>query len=243
MEALFVLSVASVLEKSNCLREEKEILAKVHVKSVRSEMFHLNLKIKLQCNHSWLPWISFFCIRVCIPKSLFCTILQLVILRKLSVPPNLMPLLYIYLFFFFQANLCKPDHLRDVMKVCLSIIIFYFFPVTVQPVTAIIMYCSRVLFCFCLHLLDEESLVTPFTTDAESDPPDLLNKKKCLEYLAALRHAKWFQVKLHGHRLFFTSQYQLFCLLSFNKNCCFFFYFQRPETDITDKILKLFSPL
>lgn len=26
------------------------------------------------------------------------------------------------------------------------------------------------------------------------DPPDLLSKKKCLEYLAALRHAKWFQV-------------------------------------------------
>ena len=29
---------------------------------------------------------------------------------------------------------------------------------------------------------------------AEKDPPDLLNKKKCLDYLAALRHAKWFQV-------------------------------------------------
>lgn len=29
---------------------------------------------------------------------------------------------------------------------------------------------------------------------AEKDPPDLLNKKKCLEYLASLRHAKWFQV-------------------------------------------------
>lgn len=29
---------------------------------------------------------------------------------------------------------------------------------------------------------------------AEPDPPDLLNKRKCLEYLAALRHAKWFQV-------------------------------------------------
>lgn len=29
---------------------------------------------------------------------------------------------------------------------------------------------------------------------AEKDPPDLLNKRKCLEYLAALRHAKWFQV-------------------------------------------------
>lgn len=28
----------------------------------------------------------------------------------------------------------------------------------------------------------------------EKEPTDLLNKKKCLEYLAALRHAKWFQV-------------------------------------------------
>uniref|UniRef100_A0A3Q3JZA5 DZF domain-containing protein n=1 Tax=Monopterus albus TaxID=43700 RepID=A0A3Q3JZA5_MONAL len=30
------------------------------------------------------------------------------------------------------------------------------------------------------------------------DPPDLLNKKKCLEYLAALRHAKWFQARANG---------------------------------------------
>lgn len=29
----------------------------------------------------------------------------------------------------------------------------------------------------------------------EKDPPDVLNRRKCLEYLAALRHAKWFQVK------------------------------------------------
>ncbi|XP_061594261.1 zinc finger RNA-binding protein isoform X2 [Cololabis saira] len=34
--------------------------------------------------------------------------------------------------------------------------------------------------------------------DAESEPPDLLNKKKCLEYLAALRHAKWFQARANG---------------------------------------------
>ncbi|KAM4548618.1 zinc finger RNA-binding protein isoform 1-T1 [Odontesthes bonariensis] len=32
----------------------------------------------------------------------------------------------------------------------------------------------------------------------EKDPPDLLNKKKCLEYLAALRHAKWFQARANG---------------------------------------------
>ncbi|XP_068176370.1 zinc finger RNA-binding protein isoform X2 [Antennarius striatus] len=30
------------------------------------------------------------------------------------------------------------------------------------------------------------------------DPPDLLNKGKCLEYLAALRHAKWFQARANG---------------------------------------------
>lgn len=29
----------------------------------------------------------------------------------------------------------------------------------------------------------------------EKDPADVLNQNKCLEYLAALRHAKWFQVK------------------------------------------------
>ncbi|XP_034438438.1 zinc finger RNA-binding protein isoform X1 [Hippoglossus hippoglossus] len=33
---------------------------------------------------------------------------------------------------------------------------------------------------------------------AEKDPPDLLNKRKCLEYLAALRHAKWFQARANG---------------------------------------------
>ncbi|XP_037530582.1 zinc finger RNA-binding protein [Nematolebias whitei] len=33
---------------------------------------------------------------------------------------------------------------------------------------------------------------------SEKDPPDPLNKKKCLEYLAALRHAKWFQARANG---------------------------------------------
>ncbi|XP_024134467.1 zinc finger RNA-binding protein isoform X5 [Oryzias melastigma] len=32
----------------------------------------------------------------------------------------------------------------------------------------------------------------------DKDPPDLLSKKKCLEYLAALRHAKWFQARANG---------------------------------------------
>ncbi|KAK9519308.1 hypothetical protein VZT92_022047 [Zoarces viviparus] len=33
---------------------------------------------------------------------------------------------------------------------------------------------------------------------AEKEPTDLLNKRKCLEYLAALRHAKWFQARANG---------------------------------------------
>ncbi|XP_077439417.1 zinc finger RNA-binding protein 2 isoform X2 [Vanacampus margaritifer] len=33
---------------------------------------------------------------------------------------------------------------------------------------------------------------------AENDPPDLLSKKTCLEHLAALRHAKWFQARANG---------------------------------------------
>uniref|UniRef100_A0A4W4F996 DZF domain-containing protein n=1 Tax=Electrophorus electricus TaxID=8005 RepID=A0A4W4F996_ELEEL len=32
----------------------------------------------------------------------------------------------------------------------------------------------------------------------EKDPPDVLNRTKCLEYLAALRHAKWFQARANG---------------------------------------------
>lgn len=37
-----------------------------------------------------------------------------------------------------------------------------------------------------------------FSADVpEKDPPDVLNRKKCLDNLAALRHAKWFQVKLN----------------------------------------------
>ncbi|KAJ3599469.1 hypothetical protein NHX12_033430 [Muraenolepis orangiensis] len=33
---------------------------------------------------------------------------------------------------------------------------------------------------------------------ADVDPADVLKKKKCLEYLAALRHAKWFQARANG---------------------------------------------
>ncbi|KAG7487968.1 hypothetical protein MATL_G00028980 [Megalops atlanticus] len=34
--------------------------------------------------------------------------------------------------------------------------------------------------------------------EAETDPPDVLDKRKCLESLAALRHAKWFQARANG---------------------------------------------
>ncbi|TRZ03329.1 hypothetical protein DNTS_027487 [Danionella cerebrum] len=34
--------------------------------------------------------------------------------------------------------------------------------------------------------------------EAEEEPPDVLNLSKCLEYLAALRHAKWFQARANG---------------------------------------------
>ncbi|KAK6191667.1 hypothetical protein SNE40_003295 [Patella caerulea] len=35
-------------------------------------------------------------------------------------------------------------------------------------------------------------------TPAVKDPPDVLDKNKCLEALAALRHAKWFQARANG---------------------------------------------
>ena len=38
---------------------------------------------------------------------------------------------------------------------------------------------------------------------ADEDPTDVLNEKKCLEYLAALRHAKWFQVNASSRALAF----------------------------------------
>ncbi|XP_030640401.1 zinc finger RNA-binding protein [Chanos chanos] len=39
---------------------------------------------------------------------------------------------------------------------------------------------------------------TPEKGAKEKDPPDVLDRKKCLEYLAALRHAKWFQARANG---------------------------------------------
>lgn len=34
--------------------------------------------------------------------------------------------------------------------------------------------------------------------DSLPDPEDVLDRERCLETLAALRHAKWFQVRTRG---------------------------------------------
>nr|XP_015220803.1 PREDICTED: zinc finger RNA-binding protein 2 [Lepisosteus oculatus] len=36
--------------------------------------------------------------------------------------------------------------------------------------------------------------------ESEPDPPDVLDRKKCLEHLAAFRHAKWFQARANGRQ-------------------------------------------
>jgi hypothetical protein len=38
---------------------------------------------------------------------------------------------------------------------------------------------------------------TETTTVTVKDPPDVLDRQKCLDALAALRHAKWFQVRYY----------------------------------------------
>lgn len=50
--------------------------------------------------------------------------------------------------------------------------------------------------------LCHETMLSPAGV-AEREPTDLLNKRKCLEYLAALRHAKWFQVNSSLKYFFF----------------------------------------
>uniref|UniRef100_G3P933 Zinc finger RNA-binding protein n=1 Tax=Gasterosteus aculeatus aculeatus TaxID=481459 RepID=G3P933_GASAC len=47
-------------------------------------------------------------------------------------------------------------------------------------------------------LMREDPCMLSLPGVAEKDPTDLLNKRKCLEYLAALRHAKWFQARANG---------------------------------------------
>ena len=36
--------------------------------------------------------------------------------------------------------------------------------------------------------------ITESIQNSKPDPPDVLDRQKCLDALAALRHAKWFQV-------------------------------------------------
>ena len=42
-------------------------------------------------------------------------------------------------------------------------------------------------------------LLTPFTLNLAEEQKDVLDRDKCLEALASLRHAKWFQVRLLLH--------------------------------------------
>lgn len=47
---------------------------------------------------------------------------------------------------------------------------------------------------FLQHWLIQCVKPTESTTVTVKDPPDVLDRQKCLDALAALRHAKWFQV-------------------------------------------------
>uniref|UniRef100_H3AX55 Zinc finger RNA-binding protein n=1 Tax=Latimeria chalumnae TaxID=7897 RepID=H3AX55_LATCH len=44
----------------------------------------------------------------------------------------------------------------------------------------------------------EEGASDKDAKESQPDPPDVLNKQKCLESLASLRHAKWFQARANG---------------------------------------------
>ncbi|KAJ8277362.1 hypothetical protein GJAV_G00074360 [Gymnothorax javanicus] len=44
----------------------------------------------------------------------------------------------------------------------------------------------------------EDKAAETGTSELEPDPPDVLDRLKCLEALAALRHAKWFQARANG---------------------------------------------
>lgn len=46
---------------------------------------------------------------------------------------------------------------------------------------------------------------------ATKDPPDVLDKQKCLDALAALRHAKWFQVWRNSSSMFKSRQKKTKC--------------------------------
>lgn len=53
---------------------------------------------------------------------------------------------------------------------------------------------NQIIFLFHLDLIVDGCKVSK---EIIPDPPDVLSKTKCLEALAALRHAKWFQVCIY----------------------------------------------
>lgn len=69
----------------------------------------------------------------------------------------------------------------------------------------------------------------PIESLSVNDPPDVLDRQKCLTALASLRHAKWFQVWILS--LFVSKTVVLslvlccmfFCLLFGHSMCCCFF--------------------
>lgn len=67
----------------------------------------------------------------------------------------------------------------------------------------------------------------PIESLSVNDPPDVLDRQKCLTALASLRHAKWFQVWLLSLFVFKTNSLSLvlccmfFCLLFGHSVCVF----------------------
>lgn len=59
----------------------------------------------------------------------------------------------------------------------------------------------------------------PIETLSVNDPPDVLDRQKCLTALASLRHAKWFQVWILS--LFVSKPEVVFSLVL----CCMLFFF------------------
>lgn len=67
---------------------------------------------------------------------------------------------------------------------------------------AIIVSCEKEPATSCTVTLTSPIMRETSTPDAETvsvkDPPDVLDRQKCLDALAALRHAKWFQARANG---------------------------------------------
>ena len=65
------------------------------------------------------------------------------------------------------------------------------------------------------------------------DPPDVLDRQKCLDALAALRHAKWFQVRYFVISYFAALCYNVTTLIKRKKkeeNCSFCYLTKVPDT-------------